>query len=87
MSLTPTANATVNVPTLPINMLTMMVVFPIGERRDVIPVESPTVPSAETSSKAKSRKPLPSMANISVSEIERMNIPNTSNTMKKSNTE
>lgn len=87
MSLTPTANATVNVPTLPINILTMMVIFPMGERRDVIPVERPTVPSAETSSKAKSSKSLPSMANISDSEIERMKIPNTSNTMKNSSTE
>lgn len=75
----PTAKATVNVPTLPMNILTVMVIFPMGERREVIPVESPTVPSADTSSKARSIKSLPSMA--------KMNVPNTSKTMKKSKTE
>jgi hypothetical protein len=45
------ANPNVNVPTRPVYMVKINIIFPVSESPDVIPVDNPTVPNAETSSK------------------------------------
>ena len=43
-------DSSVNAPSLPINIITIMTIFPAVPSSGVIPVESPTVPNAETTS-------------------------------------
>ena len=46
------AKARVSGPVRPINMVSMMIIFPAGLRKGVIPVDKPTVPNADMSSKS-----------------------------------
>ena len=64
----------VNVPTLPTNMETTIMYFPASDKSAVIPVLSPTVPNAETSSKTRSRMVLPCDAKISASVMDNAKI-------------
>ena len=51
----PRANATVRVPTLPMNIEMEIMIFPAGDSIGVRPVLSPTVPIALTCSKTRSK--------------------------------
>lgn len=44
-------------PTLPINIVIIIITFEIGYRKGVIPLERPTVPKAENTSKRSASKP------------------------------
>ena len=50
------ASASVSVPILPIYMVRIIIDFPAKLKDDVIPVDNPTVPKAEISSKINCRK-------------------------------
>ena len=83
-ALPPRANATVNVPTLPINIDREIIIFPAGESIGVSPVLSPTVPIALTCSKTKSRKVILPELRRAASLIVRMKMKRQFPTMKKS---
>jgi hypothetical protein len=50
------ASANVRVPILPIYIVRIIIDLPAKLREDVIPVDNPTVPKADISSKSKLRK-------------------------------
>ena len=50
------ASANVRVPILPMYMVSIIIDFPAKLKEDVIPVDKPTVPKAEISSKSSVRK-------------------------------
>ena len=52
MALVLSAMANVREPILPINIEETMIAFPAEDKKGVIPVERPTVPNAENSSKS-----------------------------------
>ena len=68
-------------------METMMMILPAVLKLLVMPVESPTVPKAETSSKMRSRRERPSIARISVSVMLNRKIQIKFPTTKKTKTE